>query len=81
MSTEELLSQLRSLPPVELREVLSQIGYVPETTEIPEDNNGGKGCSKKGMTLGLLRGTFTYISDDFDAELPESFWTGEEGAS
>ena len=80
MSTEELLSQLRSLPPVELRAVLSQIGYVPEATEIPEENNGGNG-SKKGMTLGLLRGTFTYISDDFDAELPESFWTGEEGAS
>jgi hypothetical protein len=80
MSTDELLSQLRSLPPIKLREVLSQIGYVPETTDVADENNGENG-SKKGMTLGLLRGTFTHISDDFDAELPESFWTGEEEAS
>ena len=48
MSTEELLSQLRSLPPVELRAVLSQIGYVPEATEIPEENNGGNGAGLQG---------------------------------
>jgi len=27
---------------------------------------------------GLTKGTFTYIADDFDAELPDSFWLGEE---
>ncbi len=32
----------------------------------------------KERVLGLSRGAVTYIADDFDAELPESFWMGEE---
>ena len=33
---------------------------------------------RKKRVLGLSRGAVTYIADDFDAELPESFWMGEE---
>jgi antitoxin (DNA-binding transcriptional repressor) of toxin-antitoxin stability system len=28
--------------------------------------------------LGTHRGWVSYIADDFDAELPDSFWLGEE---
>ena len=77
MSTEDLLIQLRRLPPGELRQVLRQIGYVPATSDAQAETSHQNG-SKKGLTLGLLRGTFTYIAEDFDAELPESFWSGDE---
>lgn len=33
---------------------------------------------RKGWTFGLSAGAVTYIADDFDAELPDSFWLGEE---
>lgn len=32
----------------------------------------------KERIFGLSAGAVTYIADDFDAELPDSFWLGEE---
>ena len=33
---------------------------------------------RRERVFGLNRGAISYITDDFDAELPESFWMGEE---
>ena len=36
------------------------------------------GQERKGWVFGLGAGEGFYMADDFDAELPESFWMGEE---
>lgn len=38
----------------------------------------GEVSKPKERVMGLNRGAVTYIADDFDAELPDSFWLGEE---
>jgi hypothetical protein len=40
--------------------------------------NWGKAESRRRSLLGSHPGWVTYIADDFDAELPDSFWLGEE---
>lgn len=45
----------------------------------PLDEAAAKAAEpRKGRTLGLGAGREFYMADDFDAELPESFWMGEE---
>ena len=73
MSREELLEKLRSLPQPELREVLEQVGFVPSATQ----KSGEVITPQSGLTPGLLRGLVTNMADDFDEELPESFWSGD----
>ncbi len=38
----------------------------------------GDSPKPKERIMGLNRGAVTYIAADFDAELPDSFWLGEE---
>ncbi len=38
----------------------------------------GQQKKRKGLTPGLLSGVITYVAEDFDDELPDSFWLGEE---
>lgn len=59
--------KLRLLEPVELKE-----GQILEATVV-EDNHS----AKKGRTPNLHPHTFE-MSDDFDSELPDSFWLGED---
>jgi hypothetical protein len=73
MSREELLEKLKSLPPPELREVLGQVGFVPSS-----DLSTGQPIATTGLTPGLLRGLVTDMAADFDDELPDSFWSGDE---
>lgn len=35
-------------------------------------------AKSKQRVAGLNKGWISHISDDFDAELPDSFWLGEE---
>ncbi len=69
----------------QLAEVLNAIG---EDEAIVLTQNGRKIAEvkpveekmkkpRKERTLGLSAGAVTYIADDFDAELPDSFWLGE----
>ena len=55
--------------------VLTQDGRVIAEVKPVEEGSTEK---PKERILGLSRGAVTYIADDFDAELPDSFWMGEE---
>ncbi len=79
MSTDELLEKLKSLSKPELRAVLQQVGFVPARNPIIVDSKTSTN-STTGLSPGLLRGMVTYMADDFDAELPESFWAGDGDA-
>ena len=70
----------------QLAEVLKEIG---EDEAIVLTENGRKVAevklteeeiekATKGWTFGLGVGGKYYMADDFDAELPNSFWFGEE---
>ena len=80
MSTNELIKELRNLPKEQLRHVFEQVGYVMHDQErhasMPREDE-----TANGLTPDLLRGTFPFIADDFDAELPEQFWLGDQGAA
>ena len=76
MSTEELIAKLKSLPQPELREALGRVGFVP-AADLVKVESTTRSESVKGLTPGLLRGMVTHMADDFDAELPESFWSDE----
>ena len=70
-ATEDLVKQLQKLSQPELRDVLEQLG-------IEWKANMRESSVRKGLTPGLLRGTFSNVADDFDDELPEEFWVGEK---
>ena len=75
MSLEELIAKLKSLPEPELKKVLAEVGGVSSTPI------SGNAASSTGLTPGLLHGLVTQIADDFDDELPDGFWTGDEAES
>lgn len=74
MSIDELIKQLKSLPEPELKKVLEQVGHVPSASSAPDP-----AAASPGLTAGLLHGLVTQMADDFDDELPASFWSGGEG--
>ncbi len=50
-------------------EQIARVLPFPKNGEVPKPQE---------RVMGLNRGVITYIADDFDAELPDSFWLGEE---
>jgi|GEM_PF-1814507 len=75
MSIDELIEKLKSLPQPELQKVLNEVGQLHSSAA------SQRPASSTGLTPGLLHGLVTHISDDFDDELPESFWSGQESES
>jgi hypothetical protein len=69
MPYETLLEQIQALPVEEQKALVSEIlnhlkEKEPKATTEPR-------------ILGLHAGSTVYVADDFDAELPDSFWLGE----
>ena len=70
MRYKELLEQIQELS-VEEQEALA--------AEILEKLSKSKSkITSKPRILGLHAGSTVFVADDFDAELPDSFWLGEE---
>ena len=46
--------------------------------KVAEVKSAEEAAKPGGWVFGLGKEVITYVADDFDAELPESFWMGEE---
>lgn len=67
MTFEEIVSQARELPLSQRKQLISEIiETLTETLPIQK------------RIPGLHAGSTIYISDNFDDELPDSFWLGED---
>ena len=71
LQLSDVLSSIEQGNEVVLKRDGRVIAEVKPVKEIPTEK-------PKERVLGLSRGAVTYIADDFDAELPDSFWLGEE---
>jgi hypothetical protein len=72
MPYQKLLEQIQSLPPEEQKILVSDILNKLKDNEANEIDN------LKPRILGLHAGSTVYVAEDFDDELPNSFWLGEE---
>ena len=68
MTFEEIVAQARELPLTQRKALIH---------ELVETLSQSKDQFVEKRTFGLTKGTFV-MSDDFDDELPEAFWLGEE---
>lgn len=68
----------------QLAEILSYVEagddviLIRDGHKVAEVKSAEERLNSGGWVFGLGANTITYVSDDFDAELPESFWMGEE---
>ena len=75
MSTWPQLAEILSAIGEDEAVVLTQNGRVIAQVKPVEESSTEK---LKERVLGLRRGAVIYIANDFDAELSDSFWSGEE---
>ena len=66
MTYEEIVTKARELPLSQRKQLISEI--VESLTEV---------SPVQERIFGLHAGNTVYISDDFDDELPDAFWSGE----
>ncbi|WP_247215567.1 DUF2281 domain-containing protein [Synechococcus sp. C9] len=69
MLPETLLTQLQSLPPKQIQVVIDFVEFLHQKYGISTNQE------KLPRTLGLYQG-MGWISEDFDAPLPDEFWLG-----
>jgi hypothetical protein len=79
-SLDELIQKCQTLPPGLQQQVIDfvefLIGKYSTHQEITNQTSLGTEAKSERM-LGMHRGKI-WISDDFDAPLPDQFWLGEE---
>jgi len=68
MTFEEIVTQAKSLPISQRKELIFNLVESIATS-------GNKPIAER--VFGLTKGTFV-MSDDFDEELPDAFWLGDE---
>ena len=56
--------------------ILTRDGH--QIAEVKSVDETEKSAPAKERVLGLGASTHFYMADDFDAELPDAFWLGEE---
>ena len=82
MGTKELLNELRKLSRSQINDLLEQAGFgkmLGTSFHHPQSRKKEPLPKQaKGLTPGLLRDYIVDIAEDFDAELPDSFWIGRE---
>lgn len=79
-SIDELIQQCQALPPDLQRQVIDYVEFLRVKYLTPQEVKEQPDTSvaaKSQRTLGLHRGKI-WISDDFDAPLPDEFWLGEK---
>ena len=74
--TKQIVEMLKKLSLLEVRAALKQAGLGSILVERRRTALGKP--KKRGLTPGLHCGLITYIAEDFNAELPDSFWLGGE---
>jgi hypothetical protein len=76
---DELIQKCQALPPGLRRQVIDYVEFLMVKYLTPEEvkeQTGTSVAAKPKRTLGSHRGKI-WISDDFDAPLPDEFWLGE----
>ena len=79
-STDELLQKYQALPPGLQQQVIDFVELLISqylTNQETAAQTGSESEAKPKRILGLHRGKI-WMSDDFDAPLPDEFWLGEE---
>jgi hypothetical protein len=78
-SLDDLVTKCQSLPPVLQQQVIDFVDFLADKyvpSQPPLDNGNLELQTEQKRILGLHRGK-VWISDDFDASLPDDFWLGK----
>jgi hypothetical protein len=73
MSYRELLEQIQELSVEEQKAIVNEI--------LNTLNESKSTDTSKPRILGMHAGSTVFVADDFDAELPDSFWLGQDKSS
>jgi hypothetical protein len=70
---ETFLAQLQTLPPEQIQQVIDFVEFLNQKYVSSQPDQS---MLKQPRVLGLHKG-MGWISEDFNASLPDEFWTGE----